>query len=65
MSFERQFCEKCGKLLYCVDTKSLETYKKVKQKWLCEFCLGMITMNWPTKDEIRAIMIKCGEDLEA
>jgi len=65
MSFEKQFCEKCNKLLYCVDTKSLETYRQVKQKWLCENCLGYVMMSWRKKDEIRAIMIKCGiEDLD-
>jgi len=66
MSFEKQFCEKCGKLTFCVETNSviLGTLK-IKQKWLCEYCFGWIKENANRKDTIRSIMIQCGiEDIE-
>ena len=67
MSFERQFCEKCNKLSFCVDTSSLEhTFtKQPKQKWLCDYCFSWLIGNAEKKDEIRQIMIECGiEDLD-
>ena len=65
MTFEKQFCEKCNTLCFCVDTTSLNTIHKVKQKWLCEFCLGFVPMSAKKKDEVRQIMIECGiEDIE-
>jgi len=65
MSFERQFCEKCGKINYCVDVTSLNTPRKIKQKWLCEFCFGFVYYDAHKKDQIRKIMIECGiEDIE-
>jgi len=65
MSFEKQFCEKCGRLAYCVDTRSIG-HHKIKQNWLCEYCFGWVNHNAQQKDEIRAIMVQCGiEDLES
>lgn len=69
MSFEKQFCEKCGLLRYCVDTRSLDLPKKYthkpKQKWLCSSCYGWVLENANTKDTIISIMVQCGiEDIE-
>jgi len=69
MSFEKQICEKCHLLRFCVDVISLDLppnyTKKPKQKWLCEFCYGSILEFANTKDTIRSIMIQCGlEDIE-
>jgi len=66
MSFEKQFCEKCKKLAYCVNTQSIgET--RLKQKWLCENCFAWLGKSYAQrKDTIRSIMIQCGiEDLES
>jgi len=67
MSFEKQFCEKCRRLAYCVDTRSIGLMppKKPKQTWLCENCYAWTMENAHTKDTIRSIMIQCGiEDIE-
>jgi len=64
MSFEKQICQKCDKLAYCVDTNSIGQ-DTIRQKWLCEYCFGWVKDNAQKKDKIRAIMIECGiEDLE-
>jgi len=70
MSFEKQFCEQCGNLRFCVDTRSIDaqTYrgKPLKQKWLCELCLAWSPGYAQRKDTIRSIMITCGiEDIES
>jgi len=69
LSFEKQFCEKCGRLCFCVDSESLDLPEKYshkpKQKWLCSECYGWVLENAQTKDTIRSIMIQCGiEDLD-
>jgi len=69
MSFEKQLCEKCRLLRYCVDTSSLNIDPKYshfpKQKWLCETCYGWILENAHTKDTIISILVQCGlEDIE-
>jgi len=65
MTFEKQFCEKCGKLRFCVDSQSLSIKAKINPKWLCEYCFGWIFEEAHYKDTIRSIMIQCGiEDLE-
>lgn len=64
-TYERQFCGNCKKICYCVETSSLNTDKKIKHAWLCEFCLGFIYLDAKKKDEMRAILIECGiEDIE-
>jgi len=65
MTFEKQICEKCRLLSYCVDTRSIGLEKKPKEIWLCELCYGFTIENAGTKDTIRSIMIQCGiEDLD-
>lgn len=70
MSFEKQFCEKCGCPAYCVDTRSIDAKtisgKPLKQKWLCDDCLAWSPGYAQRKDTIRSIMITCGlEDIES
>lgn len=66
MTFEKQICDKCKKLAYCVDTRSIGCKNKPKLIWLCEFCYASNTIEFArTKDSIRSIMIQCGiEDLD-
>jgi len=64
MSFERQACESCHKMAFCVDLRSIITNTK-EEKWICEFCLGFVVGSANLKDKIRKIMITCGiEDIE-
>jgi len=64
MSFEKQNCESCFKIAYCVDLTSIITNTK-KTKWICEFCLGFVVGSASLKDKIRKIMITSGiEDIE-
>ena len=67
MTFEKQKCDKCGVIAYCVDTRSISCKHKPQLIWLCETCYSMHTIECArTKDTIRSIMIQCGiEDLEA
>ena len=62
--FERQFCEKCRKLRFCVNTKSVPA-NTIKQTWLCDPCYSKTIEFAETKDHVLKIMIECGiEDLE-
>jgi len=67
MSFERQICQKCHKINYCVDAYSIISSAKgdPTPKWLCEMCYGFEIEHASRKDTIRSIMIQCGiEDIE-
>jgi len=64
MSFEKQHCESCKKITFCVDLRSIVTNTQ-RQKWICEFCLGFVVGSATLKDKIRKIMITNGiEDIE-
>jgi len=64
MSFERQNCERCHNMAFCVDLLSISEKQK-KTVWMCEYCLGFNLGYALQKDRIRQIMIAAGiEDLE-
>jgi len=66
MSFEKQMCESCRKICYCVDLRSISVkYTGIKPKWICEFCIAFVVGNADLKDRVSRIMIANGiEDLE-
>jgi len=66
MTFEKQICDTCHKMAFCVDTRSVGCKNPKKLIWLCEKCYGVFTIEYArTKDTIRSIMIQCGiEDLD-
>jgi len=65
MSFEKQRCEKCRLVRFCVDVRSISEDMNVKHRWLCENCYGYTIEDARRKDTIRSIMIQCGiEDLD-
>jgi ribosomal protein S27E len=57
MTFEKQICEQCGKLVVC--------YHHQAVVWLCDTCYAWVIEHSIHKDKVREIMIQCGlEDLE-
>ena len=57
MTFEKQFCNRCTNIHYCILTGS---------KWYCEPCFDEMINDPQQKKQIEKILIDCGlEDLEA
>jgi len=56
MTFERQFCNRCTNVHYCM---------LIAKKWYCEPCFEEMINNPEQKKQIEKILIDCGlEDLE-
>jgi len=65
MSFEKQNCENCERIAFCVDTLSLDLLRTPKEKWLCSLCFEWLVTKKQRGETVKQIMIQCGiEDLE-
>ena len=61
MTFEKQQCEQCKKVSFCV----LHYKPGMEGFWYCEKCYSWVIEDADHKDKVLEIMINCGiEDLE-
>jgi len=65
MTFEKQQCEKCKGVCFCILHYTTTRARGHVGNWYCENCYSWLLEDANHKDQVRQIMINCGiEDLE-